>query len=77
MFGEYGFYCQGIFVGLVCDDVVYLKPTAATEGFAVGEPYPGAKPHPIVDADLLEDPERLQGVVERTAAALPPAKRSR
>ncbi len=77
MFGEYGFYCDEVFVGLVCDDTVYLKATPATDGFAKGEPYPGAKPHPIVDADLLEDPEALQRLVAETAAALPPRKPKR
>ncbi|WP_062203457.1 TfoX/Sxy family protein [Demequina salsinemoris] len=71
MFGEFGLYCEDTFVGLICDDTLFLKPTPVTEGFDVGEPYPGAKPHPIVDADLLEDPDRLQELVRGTAEALP------
>ena len=29
MFGEYGLYCDGTLVALVCDDQLFLKPTAA------------------------------------------------
>ncbi|WP_084125704.1 TfoX/Sxy family protein [Demequina sp. NBRC 110054] len=77
MFGEYGLYCDDRFVGLVCDDTVYLKPTPVTEGFAQGEPYPSAKPHPIVDADALEDPDRLRELFAATAEALPAPKPKR
>ena len=77
MFGEYGFYCDEVFVGLVCDYTVYLKPTPITDGMMAGEPYPGAKPHAIVDADLLEDPDALQRLVAETAAALPPRRQKR
>ena len=29
MFGEYGVYCDGRIVGLICDDTFFIKPTAA------------------------------------------------
>ena len=29
MFGDYGIYCDGKIVGLVCDDCFFLKPTDA------------------------------------------------
>ncbi|WP_042215478.1 TfoX/Sxy family protein [Demequina mangrovi] len=75
MFGEYGLYCDERFVGVVCDDVLHLKPTAATEGLAEGSPYPGAKPHRIVGADAVEDPALLQRLVAGTAEALPARRR--
>lgn len=48
MFGEYGIYCDGKIVALVCDNQLFVKPTTAGRGF-VGtcndvSPYPGAKP---------------------------------
>ena len=29
MFGEYGIYCDGKIVAMVCDDLFYVKKTAA------------------------------------------------
>jgi len=29
MFGEYGIYCDGKLVALVCDDQLFVKPTKA------------------------------------------------
>lgn len=47
MFGEYGLHCDGKFVGCVCDDQPYLKPTAAGRAYiglvTLAPPYPGAK----------------------------------
>lgn len=75
MFGEFGVYCDGKFVGAVCDNSLFLKPTEAGRVFAPeleeGSPYPGAKPHLLIDADLLEDTTRLRELVRRTWAALP------
>ncbi|WP_062389112.1 TfoX/Sxy family protein [Demequina iriomotensis] len=75
MFGEYGLYCDEVFVGVVCDGVLFLKPTAVTEGLPEGPPYPGAKEHRIVAAEMIEDPPALQRLVEGTAAALPARRR--
>lgn len=48
MFGEYGIYCDGKMVALVCDDQLYIKPTAAGRAYigdvTEGAPYPSAKP---------------------------------
>lgn len=27
LFGDYGVYCDGKVIGLICDDCFYLKPT--------------------------------------------------
>lgn len=75
MFGEYGVYCDGKFVALVCDDQFYIKPTDAGHTFApdlpLGTPYPNAKPHPRVDGDLLEDADWISDLVRLTSNALP------
>lgn len=36
MFGEYGIYCDGKMVALVCDDQLFIKPTLAGKAFIGG-----------------------------------------
>lgn len=77
MFGEYGIYCDGKIVALVCDDQVFLKPTpegrALLGGVSEAPPYPGGKPYLVIDA-LLDDRDRLREVVAVTARHLPAPK---
>lgn len=74
MFGEYALYLQGKVIALACDNQLYLKPT--TQGRAllgkVSEhpPYPGAKPHLLID-EQLEDRDLLGRLFQVTADALP------
>jgi TfoX/Sxy family transcriptional regulator of competence genes len=48
MFGEYGVYCDGKMVALICDDQLFVKPTKGGRTFLgkvrEAPPYPGAKP---------------------------------
>jgi TfoX/Sxy family transcriptional regulator of competence genes len=79
MFGEYALYYDEKVVGLVCDDQLFIKITAAGralagESYAEGRAYPGAKPSMLVDAERLEDDEKLCELVRATANALPPPK---
>ncbi len=75
MFGEYGLYLDGKMVALVCDDQLFVKPTADGRDFAAdageGAPYPGAKPHLLIDPDRWDDGDWLADLFRRTAAALP------
>lgn len=75
MFGEYALYLDERVVALVCDNMLFLKPTTAGRTLldTVQEvpPYPGAKPHWRMD-DVLDDGERLGRLLIATAAALPP-----
>jgi TfoX/Sxy family transcriptional regulator of competence genes len=79
MFGEYGLYCDEKFVALVCDDTLFVKPTAISDQFFtdadLAPPYRGAKDHYAVPAALLEDAEQLRVVIARTAELLPLPKR--
>ena len=82
MFGEYALYRNGKLVALICDDQLYLKPTAAGRALADGcvdcSPYPGAKPHILVEGDRWEDAEWLTRIIEVSAEELPEsAKRKR
>lgn len=74
MFGEYALYLDGRVVALVCDNMLFVKPTAAGRALlgTVEEapPYPGAKPHWRMD-EVLDDGERLGRLLTVTAAALP------
>ena len=78
MFGEYCLYLEGKPVGFVCDDQLYLKPTRAGRSMAPhvgeGQPYPDAKPHLLVTADLWEDRDWLGRLIQATAQELPSPK---
>lgn len=74
MFGEYAVYCDGKVVALVCDNQLFIKPTAGGRLY-IGEvseaaPYPGARLHFLID-DACEDREWISGLIRVTAAELP------
>ena len=74
MFGEYAVYCDGKVVGLICDNQLFLKPTPGASALlgqvALAPPYPGAKPHLLID-DGLEDAALIAQVVAVIARGLP------
>jgi TfoX/Sxy family transcriptional regulator of competence genes len=78
MFGEYGVYVDGKMVGSVCDDQLFLKPTALgrvhAEPVKEAPPYPGAKPHLLIKADRWDDAEWLGKLLRATATELPTPK---
>jgi TfoX/Sxy family transcriptional regulator of competence genes len=78
MFGEFGLFAEGKMVALICDDRLYVKPTAAGRAFLgpcpEGRPYPRAKPHVLIEADRWDDAEWLARLVALTAAELPAPK---
>jgi DNA transformation protein and related proteins len=74
MFGEYALYCDEKVVALVCDNQLFIKPTAAGR-LLIGKPqeaspYPGAKPHFLID-DKLDNHAWLVQLIRLTADALP------
>ncbi len=75
MFGDYALYREGRLVALVCDDRLFVKPTAAGRAFAPdaeeGAPYPGAKPCLVIDRSWWADRDWLTELIQRTAAELP------
>ena len=78
MFGEYGVYVDGKMIGSICDDQLYVKPTASgrlhAEPVAEAPPYPGAKPHLLIEASRWADREWLGELLRVTAAELPMPK---
>jgi Regulator of competence-specific genes len=77
MFGEYALYSDGKVVALLCDNQFFLKPTAAARALLPqvkeGQPYPGAKPHLLLD-EVLEDGELLSRLVAVTAREMRPPR---
>ncbi len=75
MFGEFGIYCDGVFVAVVCDDQLFVKPTGPGRAFigtpCEAPPYPAAKPWFLVDGDRWDDAAWLGELVRVSARALP------
>ena len=78
MFGEYALYVGAKTVALICNDQLYVKPTAAGRALAPEaeeEPaYRGAKPSLRIDADLWDERDWLTELILTTADALPAPK---
>ena len=74
MFGEFAIYCDAKVVAFVCDNCLFVKPTAgaraAAEPIEEGFPYPGAKPHWVV-RERLDDRAWIASLIRLTAAELP------
>lgn len=53
MFGEYGIYCDGKVIGVVCDNQFFVKKTEAgaliLPDCREAAPYTGAKPHFLIE----------------------------
>lgn len=77
MFGEYGLYCDRKFFGVICDNKLFIKPTASGRdyiGSVTESPaYPGAKPSFLIE-EKLEDPDWLSELVKITVKELPTPK---
>jgi TfoX/Sxy family transcriptional regulator of competence genes len=77
MFGEYAVYCQGKVVALICDNQLFLRPTAAGRAF-IGDvveapPYPGAKLSFLID-EQLDDRDWFSRLIRLTEKELPAPK---
>ena len=77
MFGEYGLYCDGKIVALICENQLFVKPTKAGRSFiesvVEAPPYLGAKPYFLIQEDV-EDSEWLSNLIRLTAEELPEPK---
>ena len=71
MFGEYAVYVDLKVVGFICDNQLFVKPTAAGKqwagNIAEGPPYPGAKLHYLV-SERLEDRDFVRQLLLITAS---------
>lgn len=74
MFGEYGVYCNGKIIGLICDNQFYLKKTEFGEKFLNSQaeeasPYTNAKLHFVIES--LENEAFLGELIRGTYDELP------
>lgn len=78
MFGEYGIYLGEKFIGVVADDMLFLKKTNLGEKHIgpgnEAPPYPGASPALCVPESKMADSVWLTEFVTITAEALPAPK---
>jgi TfoX/Sxy family transcriptional regulator of competence genes len=79
MFGEYGLYCEGKMIALVCDDRLFVKPTEGGRRhigtLEEAQPYRNAKPHFLIPGEQWDDADWLALLIKITADELPlPAK---
>jgi len=77
MFGEYALYCNGKVIALICDNQLFVKPTAAGRAY-IGDvdeapPYPGAKMYYLIE-DRIEDSQWITDLIRITADELPEPK---
>jgi DNA transformation protein and related proteins len=79
MFGEYALYCDGKIIALVCEDQLFLKPTAAARAY-LGDSleeapaYPGSKLYYLISGDKWDDIDWLCGLIRATMPELPEPK---
>jgi len=77
MFGEYAIYSGRKVVALVCDNQLFIKPTAGGKAF-IGNvtdapAYPGAKMNYLIE-DNLDNSEWISELIRITASELPEPK---
>lgn len=79
MFGEYALYADGKVVALVCDDLLYVKILPASRALEPlceqGHPYPGAKPHYLVEEGQFSSVPALPAILFALAESLPEPKK--
>ena len=72
MFGDYAIYCNRIVVGLICDDMLFIKPTehvrALFSDLKMKQPYSGAKEYFYIDD--IDNRDFLVTITRETYKAL-------
>lgn len=78
MFGEFALYADEKVVALVCDDLLYVKIVPASNELESlcekGQPYPGAKPHYIVEEGHLSSVHNIAAILLAIASSAPAKK---
>jgi TfoX/Sxy family transcriptional regulator of competence genes len=80
MMGEYCVYSAGRVFGLVCDDTLFLKTTPATMPLFHDQKtraYPGSRNTSQVNAEWLEDKEKMAEMVRITLESVQAPKAPR
>jgi TfoX/Sxy family transcriptional regulator of competence genes len=80
MFGEYGLYAGAKMFAVVCDNRLFIKNLPEVRALLAdpqeAPPYPGARPHLVIE-DELDDAELMARLVRAAEAALPEPKPKR
>ncbi len=73
MFGEYGIYCNGKVIGVICENQFFVKKTDAGAAIYPGceeaAPYTGAKAHLVIDS--VDDRDLMARFISATYDELP------
>ena len=82
MFGEYALYCDTLVVGLITDNILYIKitnegKTYIGDNYLEGNAYDGAKTSMVINEDLISDRNWLTELIRITAANLPLPKKKK
>jgi len=76
MFGEYGVYCNGKIIGVICDNQFFVKKTEAGARIhpdcREANPYTGAKAHFVIDN--VDDRNLMASFISATCDELPAPK---
>ena len=79
MFGEYALYADGKVVALICDNLLYVKILPVSQELESlcekGEPYPGARPHYLVEEGQFSTLPNLPQILCAIAASRPEKKK--
>ena len=77
MFGEYAVYYEEKVIGLICDNQLFIKPTAAGRSMignvVEAPPYPSAKPYFLI-GEQLDDRQWMSHLIQLTAEEVPAPK---
>src|ERR1700761_6996254 len=78
MFGEYALYADGKVVGLVCNDLLYVKIVPASKALesqcAKDHPYPAARPYYLVEESQISTSHNLAQILSEIARSAPAKK---
>src|SRR4051794_22768491 len=78
MFGEFGIYCDEVFVASVCDNQLFIKASPIANDFLddthLAPPYPGAKDAYRVPEHRIQESDWLSAFVRASTAVLPKPK---
>lgn len=71
MFGEYALYADGVVVGLICNDQLYIKDMPESQELAdycdMDSPYPNAKEHYVIEEQHYDQIENLSQILRDIA----------
>jgi DNA transformation protein len=75
MFGEFGVFCDGRMVAVICDDRLFVRRSEAGRAF-LGEveearPYPGSKPYFLIAEERWDDADFMRDLIRLTAPEIP------